>query len=260
MSDRSKIFSILVHLVKNALKYTEKGTIEFGYSLKMYNGSLHLEFLVKDSGIGIPKNRQQAIFDRFVQADIADSRAYQGAGLGLSISKAYAEMLGGNLSVHSEDGMGSTFFLTIPYNPINKNAIEINQKNFPSETVSYPIKKLKVLIAEDDETTVMFLSLLLRKYSNMILTAQNGIEAVEIYRNTPDIDLIMMDMKMPLMDGFEATRQIRKLNKDVVIIAQTAYGLMGDKEKTLEAGCNDYIAKPVDISQLMEILSMHFSK
>jgi len=257
MSDRAKLFSILVHLVKNAIKYSVKGTVEFGYRLKSGSESILLEFYVKDSGIGIPKNRQQAIFDRFVQADIADSKAYQGAGLGLSISRAYAEMLGGNIRVQSEEGIGSIFYLAIPYQAIYKSK-KIKQKNFPTDLALEPIKKLKVLIVEDDETSVVFLSLLLRKYSKQIFTAQNGIEALEIYQNNTDMDLILMDMKMPGMDGFETTRQIRLLNKQVVIIAQTAYGLMGDKEKAIEAGCTDYITKPIDITQMKELLVLHF--
>ena len=259
MSDRAKIFSILVHLVKNALKYTEKGTIEFGYRLIMAGESPMLEFYVKDSGIGIPLNRQQAIFDRFVQADIADSKAYQGAGLGLSISKAYAEMLGGEIRVQSEEGTGSTFLLTIPYTAMHKSR-ESNQIGFSAEKAIDPIKKIKVLIAEDDETSAMFLSVLLEKHAKDIFIAENGIEAVEICRNNTDLDLIMMDMKMPFMDGLEATRQIRQLNKNVVIVAQTAYGLAGDRKKAMEAGCNEYISKPVNVSQLMDLLVLHFGK
>jgi len=258
MSDRAKIFSILVHLVKNAFKYTAKGSVGFGYSLKMGSETKLLEFYVTDSGIGIPQNRQQAIFDRFVQADIADSKAYQGAGLGLSISKAYAEMLGGKISVQSEVGVGSTFYLTLPFNPVNKS-IEYQKNEITAGKAAHPTKKIKVLIVEDDESSAMFISILLRKHSKETLTAQNGLEALEIYRNNTDIDLIMMDMKMPVMNGFEATRQIRQLNKNVVIIAQTAYDLIGDREKAIDAGCNDYISKPVNINLLMELLGRYFN-
>lgn len=259
MSDRAKIFSILVHLLKNALKYTEKGTVEFGYTLKTEGGPGLLEFYVKDTGIGIPRNRQQAIFDRFVQADIADANAYQGAGLGLSISKAYAEMLGGNISVKSEVGVGSTFYLTLPFNSINKS-IGDKKHEITSNQAADTIKKIKVLIVDDDESSAMFMSVLLKKNAKEILTAQNGLEAVEMYHNNTDLDLIMMDMKMPVMDGFEATRQIRQFDKNVIIIAQTAYGLSGDREKAIDAGCNDYISKPVSASNLIKLLFMYFGK
>ncbi|MEI7660883.1 MAG: response regulator [Bacteroidota bacterium] len=259
LTDRAKIFSILVHLVKNALKYTEKGTVAFGYSLKTGSASSLLEFYVKDTGIGIPQNRQQAIFDRFVQADISDSKAYQGAGLGLSISRAYAEMLGGKISVQSEVGVGSTFFLTLPFNPVY-DGIAYQKNNITASKAADPRKKIKVLIVDDDESSAMFISILLKKYSEEILTAQNGLEAIEIYRDNTDLELIMMDMKMPVMDGFEATRQIRQHNRNVVIIAQTAYGLIGDREKAIDAGCNDYISKPISSKLLMELLVKYLGK
>ncbi|MDP3462636.1 MAG: PAS domain S-box protein [Bacteroidales bacterium] len=259
MTDRAKIFTILVHLVKNAIKYTKEGVIDIGYSIVKGTECALLEFYVKDTGIGIPQNRQQAIFDRFVQADIADLNAYQGAGLGLSISKAYAEMLAGNIRVKSEEGKGSIFYFTLPYNTNPKNE-EITQKDFLSEKVLYPLKKLKVLITEDDETTVKILSLLLRKYSKEILTAQNGYEALQICQANSDLDLILMDMKMPVMDGFEATRQIRLLNENVIIIAQTAYGLPGDREKTIASGCNDYITKPMNKAEIQAVMHKYFGE
>ena len=257
MSDRAKIFTILEQLIKNAIKYTEAGAIDFGYRLIKGTERAILEFCVKDTGIGIPQNRQQAIFDRFVQADIADLNAYQGAGLGLSIAKAYVEMIGGKIWVESEEGKGSIFYFTLPYNTQPKQK-ETIQKNFLTEKVLNPIKKLKVLIAEDDETTVMVLSLLLRKYCKEIITAQNGFEALQIYHANSDLDLILMDMKMPVMDGFEATRQIRQLNESVIIVAQTAYGLPGDRERTIKAGCNDYLTKPVSKTELQAVIHKYF--
>jgi len=256
-TDREKTYAILTNLVKNAIKYSHKGAIEFGYLKK---GDF-LEFYVKDDGIGIAKDRQEAIFERFVQADIADLQARQGAGLGLSISKAYIEMLGGRLWVESELGNGSTFYFTLPYNAgsektaIQKDSDENSENVIPSE-----VPRLKVLIAEDDETSERLLCIEIRKVSKEILKVRTGFEAVETFRDNADIDLILMDIQMPGMNGYEATRQIRQLNKDVVIIAQTAYGLSGDREKAIEAGCNDYIAKPIKNAELRRLIEKYFSK
>jgi signal transduction histidine kinase/CheY-like chemotaxis protein len=254
-TDSEKFSSILIKLVKNAIKYSEEGSVEFGYDKK----GEYLEFFVKDTGIGIPKDRQSAIFERFIQADISDKRAYQGAGLGLSISKAYVEMLGGKIWVESEEGIGSTFYFTLPYNP------ELKEKNVVGNIVQekeekVQIKKLKILIAEDDEISEKLININVENFSKEILKARNGSEAVEACRNNPDIDLILMDIQMPEMDGYEATRQIRQFNKDVVIIAQTAFGLTGDREKAIEAGCNDYIAKPINSNLLKEMIQRLFKK
>ena len=249
--DREKVYSILTNLVKNAVKYSEKGSIEFGYTLKKDGELAELEFYVKDTGIGIPKDRQKAIFDRFIQADIADKHAFQGSGLGLSISKAYIEMLGGKIWVESEEGKGSTFYFTLPYQSetIKENSSEY--EILPPVEVS-PIKKLKILIAEDDETSDELLSIAVQKIGSEIISVRTGTEAVTACRDNPDIDLVLMDIAMPGINGYEATRQIRKFNKDVIIVAQTAFGLSGDREKALSAGCNDYIAKPIKKDELLE--------
>lgn len=266
LSDREKIYAILTNLVKNALKYTDSGSIQFGYKLKSIVPSpghevlrSELEFFIKDTGIGIPKNRQQAIFDRFVQADIADKRAFQGAGLGLSISKAYIEMLGGQLWVESVEGNGSTFYFTLPYNtfPIEKKGIA---PAAPSVVSNIPIKKLKILIVEDDEISEMLLSKILHNQHHVILKVSTGYEAVEICRKNPEIDIVLMDIQLPGIDGYESTRQIRLFNTNVIIIAQTAYGLTGDKEKAIEAGCNDYISKPINNDLLIRLLQKNINK
>jgi PAS domain S-box-containing protein len=252
-TDKEKIYAILSNLVKNAIKYCDSGTIEIGYNLK----DKYLEFFVKDTGIGIPKDRQEAIFERFIQADIADIRALQGAGLGLSISKAYAEILGGKIWVESEEGKGSVFYFTIPYNAGTKEKTVIKNvvtaKNKEGE-----IKKLKILIAEDDETSGLYIKLAVKKFSKEILKVKTGAEAVEVCLKNKDIDLVLMDIKMPGMNGYEASRQIRQFNKEVVIIAQTAYALMGDREKAIEAGCNDYISKPINQDLLEELIKKIF--
>ncbi len=253
-TDCEKIYAILTNLVKNAIKYCDKGTIEFGYKLK----DKYLEFFVKDTGIGIPKGRQEAVFARFVQADIADKRALQGAGLGLSISKAFVEILGGKIWVESEEGKGSIFYFTIPYDQnLAEKKIVTNLYSDPGAEPQ--LKKLKILIAEDDEASELFITIAVKMLGNNILTARTGFETVEICRNNPDIDLILMDIKMPGMNGYEATRQIRQFNKDVVIIAQTAFGLIGDREKSIAAGCNDYLAKPLQKNELINLVNRYFN-
>jgi hypothetical protein len=261
-TDREKLYSILTNLVKNAIKYTPAGSIEFGYEIAFVEArhalplQMQMQFYVKDTGIGIPADRQDAIFERFIQADIADKMARQGAGLGLSISKAYVEMLGGKIWVESEEGKGSTFYFTLPYNAV------LVKETLDQQTQSLgridTIRKLKILIAEDDEVSEMLLSINLKEFSHEVLKAGSGIEAVEICRANPGIDLVLMDIQMPGLNGYEAARQIRQFNKDIVIIAQTAFGLSGDREKAIAAGCNDYVSKPIDINLLRKIIQNHF--
>lgn len=257
-TDREKVYAILTNLVKNAIKFTPSGSIEFGYypdSLVLPTGQL--TFYVKDSGIGIPQDRQQAVFDRFVQADIGDKRAFQGAGLGLSISKAYVQMLGGKIWVESVEEKGSTFYFTIPYHHKEPELTEINELEMINEEQK-KVKNLKILIAEDDELNEKLISIGVKMFGKVILKARTGSDAVEVCRKNPDLDLILMDIKMPKMNGYEATREIRMFNNDVIIIAQTAYALVGDREKAIEAGCNNYIAKPFDKKALTALIEHYF--
>ena len=253
-TDREKVFAILTNLVKNAIKYTNKGSIEFGCSKK----EDYIEFFVKDTGIGIQEERQEAIFERFIQADIEDKMARQGAGLGLAISKAYIEMLSGKIWVESQEGKGSTFYFTIPNITLPKQKIASKKKDAANVE---PIElDLKMLVVEDDEESAMLLEIILDTFSKKILIAITGLEAVEACRNNPDIDLILMDIQMPEMDGLEAARQIRKFNKEVIIIAQTAFGLTVDREKAIESGCNDYISKPINKDELLVLIQKYFNK
>jgi hypothetical protein len=258
-TDREKVFAILTNLVKNAIKYTNSGSLEFGYNLKSNKEPAELEFFIKDTGIGIPQDRLEAIFERFVQADISDKKALQGAGLGLTISKAYVEMLGGKIWVESEVGKGSIFYFTLPYNIEQEG--EIATENFAQfKEIVENAENLKILIAEDDETSEMLISLTIKKFSKEIIKARTGNAAVEICRNNPDIDLIFMDIQMPDLNGYEATKQIRQFNQKVVIIAQTAFGLTGDREKAIKAGCNDYISKPILKEELLTLIYKYFGK
>ena len=258
-TDREKIFAILTNLVKNAIKFTTDGTIEFGYEIVAIGHDPLLQFYVKDTGMGIPKDRQEAIFERFIQADIADKMALQGAGLGLSITKAYVELLGGKIWVKSEKGKGSVFYFTIPF--ITKTQEKrYNESPTAAEIAGNQVKKLKILIVEDDPTSLNLIAIATKKYCKEVLKATTGIEAVETCRNNPDIDLILMDIQMPVMNGYEATRKIRKFNKEVVIIAQTAFVLPHYRKLILKSGCNDYISKPISKDELVALTQKYFNK
>ena len=246
-TDVVKLDSILTNLIKNALKYTDLGSVEIG----CYKQNEKLFFYVKDTGIGIPENRQAAVFNRFEQADVGDKRAYQGSGLGLTIAKAYVEMLGGKMELDSKVGFGSTFSFFIPASePTNEVITETEVR--PKEDNLEDYKPLKILIAEDDSIAYQYLKAVLSEIPCEINYAANGQEAVEFCKNHHDIDLILMDIRMPLMDGYQATRKIRETNNLVYIIAQTAFALAGDREKTMEAGCNDYLSKPVNKNELLD--------
>ncbi len=262
-TDKEKVYAILTNLIKNAIKFTNSGSIEFGYYLKSVNETCELEFFVKDTGMGIGEVQKDFIFDRFRQGSESLTRNYEGAGLGLAISKAYVEMLGGKIWVDSEEGSGSVFYFTIPYNgerKVHKVIKNVIPMDITANQIDSEVSGLTVLIAEDDEGSAMLIAMAVKGFSKKIIKARTGIEAVEACRNNPDIDLVLMDIKMPDMDGFEATRQIRQFNKEVIIIAQTAYALTGDREKTLATGCNDYIAKPIQKDQFMALIDKYFKK
>ena len=265
-TDEVKVYGILTNLVRNAIKFTYDGSIEFGYVLKSDSEpgstepgrSAELEFFVKDTGIGIPNNQQEIIFERFRQGSESTNRGYEGSGLGLSISKSYVEMLGGRIWVESEEGLGSTFYFTIPYIAVSEEK-NTTEKVVSSENKKVQLKNLKILIVEDDEISYSLLSLMIRKISSEVLHAITGVQAIEACRNNPDLDLVLMDIRMPQMDGLEATHQIRQFNKDVIIIAQTAFAFAADKEKALEAGCNDFISKPIDRNLLMNLRLLKYT-
>jgi len=253
-TDREKLYAILTNLVGNALKFTSSGSIEFGVEKK----GEFLEFFVKDTGKGVAGHQKEIIFERFRQAGDLTSRYNEGAGLGLSISKAYVQLLGGKIWLESESGKGSTFYFTLPYNSVSEDEHVI--KDVPTGIrTDKQIHRLKILIAEDDETSVSYLSTALKTYCKEILTAGTGVEAVETCRNNPDLDLVLMDIRMSVLDGYEATRQIRQFNKNVIIIAQTAYAMVGDREKAIEAGCDDHIAKPIRIDSVRGLMQKYFN-
>jgi CheY-like chemotaxis protein len=263
-SDSEKIYAILTNLVNNAIKFTHKGSVQFGYTLKKAKpvvddhsggGGGVIEFFVRDSGIGISTDKQQLIFERFRQVDQSRSRRYEGSGLGLSISKAFVEQLGGRIWVESEPDAGSVFYFTVPYQ--NTSEGELPEVGDLSDEKSLQIRKLKMVVAEDDEISSQLLEIVTKPHIKEVIHVRSGRDAVEACLNNLDIDLVLMDIQMPLMDGYEATRQIRTFNKNVVIIAQTAFALAGSKETAIEAGCDDYISKPINVNNLLNLIGRH---
>jgi PAS domain S-box-containing protein len=250
VTDKLKLESVLINLLRNAIKFTTKGHIEFGYIME----NSTLKFYVKDTGPGIPESHLERIFDRFVQGDIRDTRGYEGSGLGLSIARAYTEQLGGKIWCESQVNEGTTFWFTIPWSS-TVTPWPIETKPFENDEFSIPkTKQPLILIAEDDDISFLFLETILLPLGAQIIRSTTGFETVDAVRNHSNISLILMDLKMPEMNGLEASRQIRHLNPSLPIIAQTAYAMAGDREKALEAGCIGYITKPIKRQDLLEII------
>jgi PAS domain S-box-containing protein len=244
--DSVKLNQVLSNLIQNALKFTVKGGIDFGYSRK--NSSL--EFYVIDSGIGIPETKKDRIFDRFHQVDNSLTRAYEGAGLGLSICKAYVEMMGGKLSVESSTGAGATFSFTLPYKPVNCT----QTPSINTEELVNSAPDMTILIAEDDEISNILLKNILKGKNIIMLVAENGWEAVELIEHHPEIRLVLMDIKMPVMNGIEATKLIKQLRPDLPIIIQSAFTSSNEAENAITAGCDSIITKPVNKQELLGLI------
>lgn len=252
--DAIRLKQILNNLVGNALKFTSSGHIKYGYELK----DKELEFFVEDTGIGISPENADIIFERFRQVESELSIQAGGTGLGLSISKAFINKMGGSIWVESNPGVGSKFIFTIPY----KKAKALIERE--EETVSRYLQELpsnlNVLVAEDDDMNFFFIKELLTEFNVNILRASTGVESVNLVRSYPNIDLVLMDIKMPGMDGLDATREVKKIRSNLPVIAQTAYAFTSDKEKAIEAGCDDYISKPIDRLKLVSLMTKYLSK
>ncbi len=249
-TDKKKLDSIISNLIKNAIKFTPSGGIEFGCRLD--DGKLI--FHVKDTGVGIPEGRMNSIFERFVQADLSTSRPHEGSGLGLAIVKAYSDMLGGSITVESKMGRGTVFTFSLPYIADDSNGII-------KETTAQETKSLKegtkILIAEDDFASYLYIQKSLMGEGVVFLRTTNGDDTVDTVRNDPDLSVVLMDIKMPGLSGLDATRKIREFNKSIPIIAQTAYSLSGDRELAIEAGCTDYISKPINSKELQNLINKY---
>ncbi len=248
-TDKTKFNQVLINLLKNAIKYTHSGSITFGYN--KVKGELI--FFVTDTGIGISHELKDKIFDRFRQAELTIASKYEGAGLGLSISKAYIEMLGGKIWLESKKDKGSSFYFTLPYNPPAKKKLK---KTEPSSLNLDTIPAgLKILVAEDDDTSFILIEEILLNKDVTIKQANNGREAIKIVKEDPGIDIVLMDIKMPVLDGYNATKEIKKIRPDLPVIAQTSFASKEDREKAFNAGCNEYISKPIKYDQLLSIIA-----
>ncbi|PKP39740.1 MAG: hybrid sensor histidine kinase/response regulator [Bacteroidetes bacterium HGW-Bacteroidetes-15] len=248
-TDEEKFKQILWNLLSNAIKFTHEGEVMLGYSLK----SNFIEFFIKDTGIGISPENQNKIFNRFVQADPSIQLRYGGTGLGLSIAKAYTELLGGSIRVESEPNVGTTFYFTLPF----EHSDYVQLKNTRDNEVKNSSTKQTILVAEDEEYNYMYLEAVLMELQVTLIRAKNGQEAVDICSNNPKIDLVIMDIRMPIMNGFEASTIIKKLRPSLPIIAHTAYTSRQDEIKAKSIGVDEYLPKPLNEKKLLKLLEKY---
>ena len=250
-TDKSRLEQIVRNLLDNAFKFTHEGQIIFGY----YQDGEKLIFYVEDTGIGIKKSFHKKIFESFGQVEQNVYRQYGGTGLGLTISQKLVELLGGKIDLESEEGKGSRFYFSIPYNPVNvlQNRDEARAKK---DMMGNPF----ILVAEDEEINYLYLEEVLSSAGYNLIHAKNGLEAVEMFKSNSNIALVLMDIKLPLLNGLNATTQIKKMNESIPVIACTAYALETDKEKVLSAGCNDYLPKPVERQLLLAVVSKYMNR
>ncbi len=256
ISDKAKIHKILTNLLDNAFKFTSSGKIEFGYKIEHSN----IVFFVKDTGVGISKDKQTKIFERFSQESSLTAQTFGGLGLGLSIAKENAELLGGKLSVKSEKNKGSSFFVEIPYNPLKIPNNNITANTGTEEEISDIIT---ILIAEDEVVNYLYLEAILENTDDFKVKLHhvtNGEEAVSKCLNDDSIDLVLMDIKMPVMNGYVATEKIKAIKPELPIIAQTAYSTASEKDMALKYGCNDFISKPIMKKEILLLISKHMKK
>ncbi len=244
-TDSLRVSQILINLIYNALKFTDKGSIHIGYDKK--DGML--EFYCVDSGCGIPPAMKERIFDRFQQVDNPTIRNGEGVGLGLNISKSLTSLLGGTIGVASEEGKGSRFFFTLPYNPPKPEHASILEE----QAGSLPV--ITILLAEDDKVNVLLMKAILKNEPMTIMTAENGQVALQLAENHPEINLVLMDINMPVMNGYEATSRIKQLRPELPIIAQTAFTTHEERETAKRAGCDGFIAKPIKKNELLELIN-----
>ena len=254
-ADDFRLRQVFSNLLSNAIKFTNEGSIFFGVKSM---GKGEIRFFVKDSGVGISDDKQKFIFDRFRQGHENKESFYGGTGLGLAISKNLLALMGGDLKVLSEVNKGSEFYFSIPYEGKN---LEIPDEKILIDRSPLDWSAKTFLIAEDDPSNYYLLQENLKKYNVKILWAKNGNEAVEMFKeNQDDINIVLMDVQMPELNGYDATRRIKEIDPNVPVIAQTAYALAGEREASMRAGCDDYISKPLMMKELLFILNKFFDK
>ena len=253
-TDSKKLEQIISNLIKNALKFTEEGRVDIGYAVE----NRKLELFVSDTGCGIDKSDTENVFQRFWKGHESEKIIEEGTGLGLSITKSLADLLGGRIWLESEPGRGSVFYVSLPLSGMQQPGAGSGKEKDRCKRREAHGKKPEIMIAEDDHYSAEYLKMLLTPMADRILMASNGAEAVQLCKDNPGINIILMDIKMPVMDGLEATRQIRKFNNKVTIIAQTAFTLFTDHENAITAGCNDYITKPIKAQDLKDMITKLF--
>ncbi|NOQ25055.1 MAG: response regulator [Bacteroidales bacterium] len=250
-TDPERVKQMLSKLLDNAIKYTEKGRIEFGY--KIDNKNTSIQFYVKDTGIGLSDTQKNEIFKLFRKIETDKNKLYRGIGLGLTFCHKLVQMLSGEIWVESKINIGSTFYFSLPLK--NPSPIKLEDKNF----ITSDWKDKNILIAEDEINNYKFLLAILKPTQANIIHAKNGEEAVNLVNTLNNIDLILMDIKMPVMDGLKATKIIRKTHKKIKIIAFTAYAMPNDESIAINYGCDDYISKPAKAKQIMKIINKHLN-
>ena len=255
LCDSVRLRQILNNLLSNALKFTEKGFVEIGYLLP---NKATILFYVQDTGIGIAPEKTTLIFDRFRQADDSTTRKYGGTGLGLAISRKLIQLMGGQIWVESELGKGATFFFSLPL--IIPSKSETILENLSTKNAPSSFKAKTILIAEDEDTNFLFLQEVLSPTNVAILRAHNGIEAIELVKKNDSIRLVLMDIQMPRMNGYQATQEIKKLKPSLPVIAQTAYAMAEDRAKGERAGCDYYLSKPIKPNDLLETLKQYLNQ
>jgi len=249
VTDKEKLQKILETVLDNALKFTEEGRV----ILTCYSMDQQLHLLIQDTGIGIASEDQLRVFERFQKVETQQRKLYRGNGLGLAIAKAYVTLLKGEIKLISTPGQGTTIHIILPAKTDYKSNLKekIMDKNLPIK------KTLKILIVEDEYTNMFFFKAAFKGQQYELVTVGNGEEALAAFEKSADFDLILMDLKLPLMSGFQAAEKIKKIRAEVPIIAVTAYALRGDKEKALAAGCDDYIAKPFLKTELLKLIGKY---
>lgn len=256
VADPQRLKQVFYNLLSNAQKFTSKGHIEFGFKSVDEN---HVYFYVKDTGIGIPDDKQNLIFDRFTQIEDCYTKEFGGTGLGLTITKNIITLMGGNIWVESESGNGTTFHFILPKAFGKGKVTEKSNLRLSDIKEKLSLEKHHILIAEDEEINYYYLYEVLRKNGAKVIWAKNGLEAINIVESNPKIDMVLMDIKMPEVNGLEAIRYIKLIRPELPIIAQTAYVMDNDREICLKAGCVDFITKPIKANQLLEMITRHIT-
>ena len=250
-TDRIWLKRVLNHLMDNAIKFTLEGSIEFSYLFEKD----HILFKIRDTGIGISKEYLNRIFEEFRQEIDGHHRPFEGLGIGLTLAKEVIERMGGKIFVQSEKGVGSEFSFSIPYRPAGRTRNKVKILNDENMLSSINWSSKKCLLVDDNKDVLIYLNRILLDTGLTILMARSGYEAIEIIKNTPDLDVVLLDMQMPEMNGIEATKEIRKIRKNLPIIAQTAFIFEDDKDIILEAGCDACLIKPIRKDHLLTVMS-----